>query len=190
MKAFILVGCTRSGKSHLCKQIIRDVNPKALFVHDVQGEYAKLPWFAGTAFKGNIDMFLGKIYDENSDEHLITNGVFVFEEATNFFSTRGNDRVMRSLLVGKYHSNNTYLMMFHSMRDVPKYLARLCTDIFIFKTLDEPQYIDKNFNYLGLSEAWHQVNDNISIHPFFGKGHPWDNKKAPCPAPYKRIKVY
>jgi len=186
----MLIGCTRSGKSFMGKSMIRPVNPKALWVHDVQGEYAKLPWFKGHAVHGNIDNFLEMIYDEERDKHLITNGVFVFEEATNFFSTRGYDRVMRSLLVGKYHSNNTYIMMFHGLQDVPKNLLRLCTDIFIFKTLDNPDYVDKNFNYLGISQAWHKVNDNVNSHPFFGKGHPWTDKKAPCSAPFAHVKVY
>ena len=171
-KAIILVGATGCGKTVFTKRIIKGVNKKALLVFDVNDEYGE---FYDEEFTPDMDDFLDKIYDQKTKKHKVKNCVCLFEDATSFFSTRGRDDLMVKLLVGKRHSNNTYILLFHSMQDVPKYIIRKCTDMVIFKTLDDPKYVEQNFNYSGIYKNWKEVDEKTKKNPFYSSQPPPKN---------------
>lgn len=134
-KAFIIVGATGSGKSTLTKRLIAPVDVNRLFVYDVNAEYFPdeiLP---------DIDDFLLQVKG-------VRESVIVFEEATVFFSNRGSNKMMRKLLVGKRHSHNTIILLFHSIRAIPYYISDLVSYIFVFHTNDEEKIVAEKFPLL------------------------------------------
>lgn len=134
-KAFIIVGATGSGKSTFVKNLIAPVDVNRLFVYDVNREYfpaEPLP---------DIDEFLTEV-------SRVTESVLIFEEATVFFSNRGNDKRMRSLLVGKRHARNVVILLFHSIRSIPFYIFDLCNYVVVFNTNDEEPIVKSKFELL------------------------------------------
>jgi DNA helicase HerA-like ATPase len=182
-KAIILVGGTGCGKTHFAKKLIKPVNKKALFVFDVNGEYED---FYPHEFNPNIDSFLNQIYDIETDKHLAKKCVVLMEDATSFFPTNGKDATLIKMLIAKRHSGNTYIMLFHNLQDVPKYIVRKCTDMVIFKTNDSPKYTKSEFDYLGIYEAWQSVQDLAAKNPFYSSQPP---PKGTTPN-FKHISLY
>lgn len=134
-KAIIIVGATGSGKSTLVKRLIAPVDVNRLFVYDVNREYfprEPLPDF---------DQFLiGATKRRES--------VLVFEEATIFFSNRGNDKRMRQLLVGKRHAGNVIILLFHSIRSIPYYIFDLVNAVIVFNTNDDEPIVKEKYQML------------------------------------------
>ncbi len=182
-KAVILVGGTGCGKTHLSKQTIKPINKDALVIFDVNGEYQQ---FYTYDFNPNIDKFLGQIYDVETDKHLITKAFVLIEDATSFFPTNGKDATLIKMLIAKRHSFNTYWMLFHNMQDVPKYIVRKCTDMIIFKTNDSPKYVKSEFDYLGIYDAWNDVQNLASKNRFYSSQPP---PKGTIPN-FKHISLY
>lgn len=168
-KAIIMVGATGCGKTFLSKQFIKPVNKDALMVFDVNGEYQS---FYPYPFNPSIEKFLGRIYDNKNDVHLITKCVVLIEDATSFFSNRGCDSILQKMLVAKRHSKNTYILLFHGLQDVPKYILRKCTDMVLFKTIDNPKFVEREFDYLGIAEKWKIVQERAAKNPFYSSTPP------------------
>lgn len=173
-KAIILVGATGCGKTHFTKNMIRSVNKNALLIFDVNDEYKS---FSDMPFNPNMDKFLDRIYDSNNDTHRIKKAVILLEDATSFFSTRGSDSVLTKMLVAKRHSGNTYILLFHGMQDVPKYIVRKCTDMVIFKTNDNPKYVEREFDYLNIYQNWKAVQEKAKNNAFYSSQPPPKNTK-------------
>src|SRR6478609_3373477 len=129
-KAIIIVGATGCGKTYFTKEtLLKKVNPKALHIYDTNNEYEKfLP--ENYAAQGDFDGFIKKAY-------TLKKAVILIEDATAFISNRGRSDLMTKIMVAKRHSGNTVILLFHSMRAIPKYLMDISTDIFIFKTNDD-----------------------------------------------------
>jgi hypothetical protein len=149
-KAHIIVGMTDVGKSYFVKELLKKVpNKKALFVYDVENEYTDLFPYPLIDF----DDFLDKC-------QFVSKGVFVFEEATIFFGTRGDEKRIKSLLVRKKHDLNYIFLIFHSLRSVPRYIYELCNYITIFKTNDSPDLTSKELKDTRLEEIMTRVQSN------------------------------
>lgn len=134
-KAIIIVGATGSGKSTLTKRLIAPVDVNRLFVYDVNAEY-----FPDEVLP-DIDDFLLQVKG-------VRESVIVFEEATVFFSNRGSNKMMRKLLVGKRHSHNAIILLFHSIRAIPYYIFDLVNYIIVFHTNDEEKIVAEKFELL------------------------------------------
>lgn len=133
--AIIIVGATGSGKSTLVKKLTKDVHPSRLRVYDVNAEYYKdrdLP---------DMKDFLLQISTE-------TEVTVIFEEATVFFSNRGNNDMMRRLLVSKRHKRNAYYLIFHSIRSIPYYILDLVNYVAVFHTNDEEKLVKEKLPLL------------------------------------------
>lgn len=137
----IIIGAPGEGKSTLTKQLIADVHSSRLFVYDVNAEYfddEELP---------ELDDFLTACL-------LKKESVIIFEEATAFFDARRNDKKMIRLLIGKRHTHNIYILIFHDIRSVPYYIYNKCNYVYLFRTVDEK----KDVKHPRLLEAFKTVN--------------------------------
>lgn len=161
----ILVGCPGAGKTHKAKSLIEKANPDACYLFDVNAEYGKKykQWY--TQLDGDIDEFVTHI-------RRVTNGIILIEDATGFLPVNSRNNLFVRCLQGRRHTNNTYILLFHSMQDIPKYILRFCNAIFIFKTLDRFDYVQKTFGDVmsrdgDLATAWKAIYDESKSHRFF-----------------------
>jgi hypothetical protein len=127
-KAHIIVGATETGKTTFVKSLLAKVpNKKALFVWDVNNEYKNLFPYEFL----EIETFMDKAV-------CLEKSVIVIEEATISFNNRSCDENLQDILVRKRHTKNHVILVFHSMRSVPRYIYELSNYITIFKTNDSP----------------------------------------------------
>lgn len=174
-KAILVVGCTGSGKTYFTKQLIQKADKNALMIYDVNNEYAD---YYPYPFQPNIQLFLEKA-------KKVRSGVIVIEEATNFFAVNGRSVEMIELLIGKRHTKNTFILLFHSVGDIPRYLYRKCTDFVIFKTLDRDSDVFRIGNQQ-IIDAWKEVQTDAKDHKFFSSYPPPEGVKPPS----KSIALY
>jgi len=167
-KAFIVVGGTGSGKSHLIRQQLEGVNPGARMVFDVQQEY--------------VDLYPYPLLDDEVFLEATTrvqNAVLVYEEATIFFSNRGSSKLLRRVLVGKRHTGNTIFLVFHSLRAVPRYIYDLCTHVILYKTNDTESMVSTRFE-----------NDKFTAMFLRLKDAAWINTGAVRYSPHEIFSIY
>lgn len=161
-KAIILVGGTGSGKTTTVKQMLSKVNKGSLLIFDVNNEYRDyLPDSEkDTPFDPDMDNFLAKA-------SKVRKAIILIEDATAFLSNRGRSDLLVKLMIAKRHTGNTLILLFHSMRSIPKYIMDYSTDIFILKTNDDPGYIKSEFKNELLLEAWQQVQEKVKTTPYY-----------------------
>jgi len=156
-KAIILVGSTGCGKTYFTKQLLKTVNKNALLIFDVNNEWKE---YYPYPFDADIDKFLEKA-------NKIRQGVILIEDATAFLSNRGRSDLLTKILVGKRHTKNTIILLFHSMRAIPKYIIDISTHIVIFKTNDPLTLVEKAFQNEAITDAFNRVQTNAKGHPFW-----------------------
>lgn len=149
---------TGSGKTYMAKDIVRQagVHKDAMLVFDTNNEWRE---FYPYPFTADMDDFLNKA-------EKIKNGVIIIEDATSFLGTHSRSETLIRLLIGKRHSNNTYILLFHAFADLPKYIYRKCTHLVIFKTPDAQRHLDAYDND-ELTLIWKDVQDQCKGHKFF-----------------------
>jgi ABC-type phosphate/phosphonate transport system ATPase subunit len=153
-KAIIIVGATGTGKSTFVKKLISKVpNKKALFIYDINNEYKD--YFPYPLL--SVEEFMEKT-------QFISKGVFVLEEATIYLNNRSSNEYLTSLLVRKRHTNNTIIMVFHSMRSVPRYIYELSNEIVIFKTNDSPDMTSRELKDDRLEEIMNRIKVSKNQH--------------------------
>lgn len=130
MKAVLLVAQTGQGKTTYAKKILNQCRGKVL-INDVNGEY-------GYPYKP-VEAFM-------EDAIKATNTLIIFEEATIFFSQKGNSEQMREILVRKRHTNNFIVLIFHSLRSIPIYILELCNYMVLYKTNDTPVAVKRKYD--------------------------------------------
>lgn len=144
-KAYIVVGGTGMGKSTLIKKAASIVHPDNLLIYDVNREYIQYypkPFLKFDQFKSVVLNSKGKL--------------IIFEEATIFFPNRGYDSDLVEALVGKRHTENVFILVFHSFRTIPQYLFNLINYIIVYKTTDPPSIIDR-FQMPELTDAFNDI---------------------------------
>lgn len=130
-KAIIIAGMRGSGKSTKARELVAKVHPDARLIYDVNNEYKDLynkPFVDFDTFTDTLDN--------------IRNGVTLIEEATIFLSNRGNNFDVRSALVKARHNNNMFILVFHSLRSIPRYIFDLCDYVYLFKTNDTIEIVE------------------------------------------------
>jgi ATPase family associated with various cellular activities (AAA). len=161
-KAFILVGSTGCGKTYFTKQLLKTVHKNALLIFDVNNEWKE---YYPYPFDADIDKFLEKA-------NKVRKGVILIEDATAFLSNRGRSDLLTKILVAKRHTQNTIILLFHSMRSIPKYIVDISTHIVIFKTNDPLTLVEKAFENEKITEAFERVQTNAKNHPFWSQYPP------------------
>lgn len=131
-KAILVIGRTKSGKTTSVKSLLKNI-PGEKFIYDVNNEYTG---------QGELIPMI-EFLDVAT---LKTNTAIVFEEATIFFSNRGDERKLKEILVRKRHTNNIILLCFHSLRSVPTYVLDLIDYYILHKTNDNINLIEKKFS--------------------------------------------
>ncbi len=155
-KAIIIVGATGTGKTTYIKNLLKKVpNKGSLFIYDVNNEYKD---YFNYEFI-DIEGFMEKT-------QYMKKGVFVLEEATIYLNNRSTDKFLTELLVRKRHTFNTIILVFHSMRAVPRYIYELSNYIIIFKTNDSPEMTARELKDDKLEAIMNEVKDNIDSHYF------------------------
>lgn len=151
--AYIVVGSTGTGKSTFVKNRLEKVNPKSIFVHDVNNEYSYLNY-------SNQNEGLKKADDFLNLTTKVSNGVIVFEEATIYLGTKMSKETLRDILVRKRHTNNTIFLVFHALRFVPYEIFNLCTHLVFHKTNDSTKLVQSRFEDEELTKIFEHVKND------------------------------
>lgn len=146
-KAFIIVGGTGAGKTTFIKKCLDKIHPEAIHLYDVNNEY-------GSYYNRPLLPF-EKFCEESQ---RLREAVIIFEEATIFLNNRGSNEKLTDMLVRKRHTGNTYFLVFHSLRAIPKYILNLCNFVVLHKTSD-PVSIVEAFDIPQLLDAYRRIKE-------------------------------
>lgn len=152
----IIVGATGTGKSTFVKNLLSVVNPDCIAVYDVNNEYQNFFPYPLTDFES----FTRKVT-------RLKKAVVVFEESTIFLNNRGTNQNLIDLLVKKRHNQNYIILVFHSLRSVPRYVFELCNYITVFKTNDNSEMTARELKDYRLEEIMNRVK--ASEIPYFSE---------------------
>lgn len=140
--SIIVVGTNGSGKTTWVKERIKNVSQDALMIYDVNNEYTEFYPYPFEKFPE----FMKKTVQ-------VTNAVLVFEEATIFFKNKSSNDELRELLVRRRHTGNTLILVFHSIRAVPRDVMDMSNFMVVKKTIDAPDYIDRKLEHHLITQA-------------------------------------
>jgi ABC-type Mn2+/Zn2+ transport system ATPase subunit len=141
-QSLIVVGTNGTGKTTWVKERIKKVNPDALLIYDVNNEYTE---FYPHPFE-KFPIFMQKTVKVN-------NAVLVFEEATIFFKNKSSNDELRELLVRRRHTYNTLILVFHSIRAIPRDVMDMSNYMIVKKTIDSPDYVDRKLEHHLVTQA-------------------------------------
>jgi archaellum biogenesis ATPase FlaH len=136
MKSVLIIGNTGRGKSTSALELLKKAKneEREIIVYDPNNDYKEFynkPFLDKKTFLNNL---------KNKKNSFI-----LFEEATIFFSNKGNEEALVDLLVRKRHTNNEIVLLFHSLRSIPTYILELTNYIILYKTSDRPEYTEQKF---------------------------------------------
>lgn len=147
--SIFVVGKQGVGKSTITKNLLKSVKGrKKIVVYDVNSEHKE---FFNEPFL-SMEEFLLKHQDDK-------NTMFVFEEATIFFTSRSTSPILREMLVRKRHANNDFILLFHGFRFVPNEIISLASHCIICKTNDNEKNIRDKFTD-EIVETWKTIQDS------------------------------
>lgn len=130
-KAILIIGRPKTGKTTTVKKILSSLS-RVKLIYDVNNEY-------------NTGKELPTLSDFLSEAAESTGVAVVFEEATIYFSNRGDEQTLKNILVRRRHTDNIVILCFHSLRSVPTYVFDLVDFYVLHKTSDNPGLIEKKF---------------------------------------------
>jgi ABC-type cobalamin/Fe3+-siderophores transport system ATPase subunit len=141
MKVICIVGKKRTGKTTLAAGLIKKLNRPQNFIYDINNEYTRKLGIPNN-YRGQIDKeeFL-KAVNPNSPK-AIKNSCIVFEEATGYFSSKGREEILVNVVTRSRHTNNTVILIFHSIADLPRYIFSYSDYVALFKTNDFSNTLD------------------------------------------------
>lgn len=129
-RGIIVCGGTGSGKTSFIKSMLKEAKGHKL-IYDVNNEYKN-------GLMMEMDKFLS--IAKSVRDHFI-----VFEEATIFFSNKGDNKDIAHLLVTKRHRNNKIVFVFHNLQAIPKNILAICDLMVLFNTSDNVMIVEKNY---------------------------------------------
>jgi len=113
-------------------------------------------------------MFFEKDFDKFQEKTIkVKNNVLIYEEATIAFGTKGREKNTINVLTRRRHidstelgTGNTCILLFHSLLRVPDYIIELIDDIYLFRTNDNPDKVEKKFSdYNNIYENYLEVHE-------------------------------
>lgn len=139
MKSIIIAGAQGSGKSSYIKNKILQplLETKKFLILDVQQEY---PEHKNIEKVYTLSNFLEKLAGK-------TNTVCIIEEATIFIKHKRNFDEITHCIVSCRHNNNLFILVYHGLHLIPMEFLTLSNYLFLFKTGDNFDYIEKKFSY-------------------------------------------
>jgi GTPase SAR1 family protein len=139
MYLILFVGGAGQGKTSMVKKLIQDKNQ---YVFDINNEYQHLPKDIPISSQmRNVDADIPRFVKNCS---IIKNTNIVFEDATGFLQGR-QSKGMSRLMAAKRHSNNNYMILFHSINRVPPEIMEMANYLFLYKTNDNPEQVQRKF---------------------------------------------
>lgn len=130
---YIVCGFPEAGKSYFARSLLLKLKPQNVIVFDVNNEWGPSgKYYLGKgslACYPDLDKFLPIV-------KKATKKVILIEDATAHLSNRGYSDTLAKLIVGRRHSFNTYILLYHSIRSIPLYIKDVTTTIFLKKTAD------------------------------------------------------
>lgn len=149
MYLILVIGHTGQGKTTVVNKIIEGKNQ---YVFDVNNEYHHLSNDKDgfTSKMRNTDLNIGRFVANCA---RLKNTNIVFEDATGFLQGR-QSREMSRLMAAKRHSQNNYLILFHSINRVPPELMEMSNYILLFKTNDFEDNVVRKFGTGKLHNAF------------------------------------
>ncbi len=146
----IFTGATGTGKTTFIKNLLSGVsNPDSIIIYDVNNEYKDFYPYPLL----NFETFTQKV-------KRVSNAVIVFEESTIFLNNRSCNRDLTELLVRKRHNCNYIILVFHSLRSVPRYIYELCNYITVFHTNDSPDMTARELKDERLEALLNEVKES------------------------------
>lgn len=133
-KAFAIIGMRGMGKTFIVKKLVSGSHPESRLIYDPNNEYGDLYPYPLLKFND----FARKVTQ-------VKNAVIVVEEATIFLNNRGFDIDFVDTIVRARHTNNTIILVFHSLRALPKYIFDLMNYVVLLKTNDNVDYVEKEY---------------------------------------------
>lgn len=160
MNLYIVCGAPGMGKSPFIRKLIGDRN--RCFVFDIANEYGQRTKYAGQVpvnlSTNNNDLRSRYIGDNLS--YFINlcskkrNTICVFEEATGFFQGMTGKETSR-LIINRYHTQNTYCFIFHSINSIPPRIMEISNYVVLFRTNDQDETVYRK--YPRLSQAYNHL---------------------------------
>lgn len=144
-KAILVVGARGMGKTTTVKKLLQKIHADARIVLDVNGEYKELypkPFIGFEEFAKKLTK--------------IKHAFIVVEEATISLSNRSYSKDMADVLVRARHADNTIVLVYHSLRQIPAYIFPLANMVILHKTADTEETLRKIDNEK-LTEAWKKI---------------------------------
>ena len=151
MKVIVIVGRKRTGKTTLAAALIKKLNCGQNFIYDINNEYTRKLGIKND-YTGVIDKeeFL-KAVNPNAPRS-VKNSLICFEEATGYFSSKGREEILVNVITRSRHTNNTVILIFHSIADLPRYIFSYSDYVALFKTNDFSNTLDnklrKNIQFM------------------------------------------
>jgi len=152
MNTYIVVGAPGQGKSEFVKQAIEG---RRCWVFDIQNEYG-----SRTKYKGQKPLYLSdnpnaeraRFVGDDLERFMLQalpkkDTIVVFEEATIFFQGR-TDKLVRKLMVNRWHTGNSYMFLFHSINAIPPRIMEMSNYVVLHKTLDEDHIVQWKYSRL------------------------------------------
>lgn len=159
MKVILVIGRKRTGKTTLTCNLIRKLNRPKNLILDVNNEYTRQHEIRND-YNGVLDheMFLDHCLKQK-------NCLIVCEEAATYLSNRGREKKLVKLMQESRHTNNSVIIILHSIQDLPPYIYNRSDYLALFKTQDFPGAIDRKFAYnRQFMEAYNQVEQSDDPH--------------------------
>lgn len=150
-KAILIVGARGTGKTTTTKKLLAKVHEKSRIVLDINNEYKDMYPHPFIGFED----FAKKLPN-------VKDAFIVIEEATISLSNRGYNKDIADTLVRARHNNNTIVLVYHSLRSIPKYVFDLCNVVILHKTGDNKKTVE-DFENDKLLEAYLWVNSQPNL---------------------------
>ena len=115
------------GKTTTNRKLLEQAHIEARLVMDMKGEYAGMY---------NHPVFY-RFADFTKRAAMVKNCVVLIEEATIHLKVNAQNDDMTAALVNARHYGNTFIMSFHSLQRVPKYIFELSNMVILHKTGDQ-----------------------------------------------------
>ena len=134
--SLVIVGCQGSGKTFLAKRIVNELKKKGL---------------KSAGIDPNQEYSVNFLINPKNDIPEQSNCVYIFEDATGYFSNSTGKNSLLYLITRRRHLNNSFIFIFHSIRSVPLYISDFVTHYALFRLTDRKDILIEKLNSLNVN---------------------------------------